>query len=52
VKVGLDDELIISKIQAVAMTDFDLSTESLVALKTATVSNAVIDAMMKRAREH
>jgi hypothetical protein len=48
VKVGLDDKLIISKIQAAEATDFDLSTEGIVALKTAKVSNAVIDAMMKR----
>lgn len=49
VKVGLDDKLIISKIQAAEATDFDLSTDGIVALKTAKVSNAVIDAMMKRA---
>jgi hypothetical protein len=48
VKVGLDDNLIISKIQAAEATNFDLSTEGIVALKTAKVSNAVIDAMMKR----
>lgn len=49
VKVGLDDKLIISKIRAAKATDFDLSTEGIVALKTAMVSNAVIDVMMKRA---
>lgn len=48
VKVGLEDKLIIAKIQAAKSTDFDLSTNGLVALKTAKVSNAVIDAMMKR----
>lgn len=48
VKVGLDESLIISKINSAEATDFDLSTEGLVSLKTAKVSNAVIDAMMKR----
>ncbi|WP_310449763.1 hypothetical protein [Sulfuritalea sp.] len=49
VKVGLDDKLIISKIQAAEATDFDLSTEGIVALKTTGVSNAVINTMMNRA---
>lgn len=49
VKVGLDDKLIISKIQAAEATDFDLSTEGIVALKTTGVSNAVINMMMDRA---
>jgi hypothetical protein len=49
VKVGLDDKLIISKIQGAEATTFDLSTDGIVALKTANVSNAVIDAMMKKA---
>ena len=48
VKVGLEDKLIISKIQAAKSTDFDLSTNGLIALKTAKVSGAVIEAMMKR----
>lgn len=48
VKIGLEDNLIIAKIQAAKSIDFDLSTTGLVALKTAGVSNAVIDAMMKR----
>lgn len=47
-KVGLDDDLIVSKIKAAGSADFDLSTEGIVALKAAKVSNAVIDAMMKR----
>lgn len=49
VKVGLDDKLIISKIQAAEATDFDLSTEGIVALKAIGVSNAVIGTMMDRA---
>jgi len=48
VKVGLDDALIISKIKSAKTTRFDLSTAGLVALKKANVSNAVLDAMMKR----
>ncbi len=49
VKVGLDDKLIISKIQAAEAADFDLSTESIVTLKTTGVSNAVIETMMNKA---
>ncbi|MHB1589951.1 MAG: hypothetical protein ACYCTW_00200 [Sulfuricella sp.] len=48
VKVGLEENLIISKIQSAAATDFDLSTNGIVALKSAGVTNAVIEAMMKR----
>lgn len=51
VKVGLDDALILSKIQGAETTDFDLSTDGIVALRTAKVSNAVIDAMMKARRK-
>jgi hypothetical protein len=51
VKVGLDDQLIISKIQAADATDFDLSTDGIVALKTAKVSNAIIDTMMQKAKK-
>jgi hypothetical protein len=47
VKVGLDDKLIIAKIEAAEATNFDLSTEGLIALKTAKVSNAIIEVMMK-----
>lgn len=48
-KVGLDDKLIISKIETAEAINFDLSTEGIVVLKTTGVSNAVIDTMMKRA---
>lgn len=48
-KVDLDDNLIISKIQAAEAINFDLSTEGILALKSAGISNAVIGAMMKRA---
>jgi hypothetical protein len=48
VKVGLDEHLIISKIKNSESAEFDLSTEGIVVLKTAKVSNAIIDAMMKR----
>ena len=51
VKVGLDDSLIISKINQAPAVAFDLSTEGIVALKTAKVSNGVIDSMMKRAEK-
>ena len=49
VKVGLDDKLIIAKVQGAEATAFDLSTDGLVALKAGKVSNAVIEALMKRA---
>lgn len=49
VKVGLDDALIITKINQAPAVAFDVSTDGIVSLKTAKVSNAVIDAMMKRA---
>lgn len=49
IKVGLDDALIASKIQQSKAVAFDLSTDGIVALKKAGASNAVIDAMMKRA---
>lgn len=48
VKAGLDDALIISKIKTSNLIDFDLSTEGLLALRSANVSNAVINAMMAR----
>jgi len=41
-KVGLDDSLIIAKIKSAQATEFDLSTNGLVSLKSASVSNAVI----------
>jgi hypothetical protein len=47
-KVGLDDNLIITKIKTAKSVDFDISTTGLVALKAAKISNAVIDTMMKR----
>ena len=50
-KVGLDDNLVISKINASEASDFDLSTEGIVALKSGKVSNAVIEAMMKQANK-
>lgn len=50
VKVGLDDSMIISKIKSAKATNFDTSTDGLVALKTAKVSNAVVEAMMKRTK--
>lgn len=50
VKVGLDDSMIISKIKSAPATNFDTSTDGLVALKTAKVSNAVVEAMMKRSK--
>jgi hypothetical protein len=49
IKVGLDDALTIAKIQQSKAVAFDVSTEGIVALKKAGASNAVIDAMMKRA---
>jgi hypothetical protein len=48
VDVGLDESLIISKIKSAPATKFDLSTDGLVALKTAKVPKGVIEAMMKR----
>jgi hypothetical protein len=48
VKAGLDENLIISKIQQAPTEAFDTSTEGLVALKKAGVSSAVLDAIMKR----
>jgi hypothetical protein len=51
IKVGLDDALISSKIQQSKVVAFDLSTDGIVALKKAGASNAVIDAMMKRAEK-
>jgi hypothetical protein len=50
-KVGLDDALITSKVQQAKAVVFDLSTDGIVALKKAGASNAVIDAMMKRAEK-
>lgn len=49
VKVGLGDDLITAKIKSAPAVAFDVSTEGLVALKKGAVSNAVIDAIMKRA---
>lgn len=51
VKVGLDDSLIISKVQNAPATEFDVSTDALVTLKKAGVSNAIVNAMMKRAEK-
>jgi len=48
-KAGLGDDLVVAKIQQAPSENLDVSTESLLALKKAGVSNAVIDAMMKRA---
>ncbi len=48
-KAGLGDDLVVAKIQQAPSANLDVSTESLLALKKAGVSNAVIDAMMKRA---
>jgi len=48
-KVGLDDALITSTLQQAKAVDFDLSTDGIVGLKNAGVSNAVLAAMMKRA---
>lgn len=48
VKAGLDDSLIISKIQQTRTEAFDTSTDGLVALKKAGASSAVLDAIMKR----
>ena len=49
VKVGLGEQLIVAKILEAPAVDFDLSTDGIVALKTANTSNPVIEAMMKRA---
>ena len=51
VKVGLDDALIVSKVQTATAAEFDLSTDALVSLKKAGVSNAVVAAMMKRSEK-
>jgi hypothetical protein len=48
-KVGLDDSLIIKKIRSAQATDFDLSTNGLVSLKSGSISNAVIEVMMQQA---
>lgn len=48
-KVGLDDALIVTKVRQAKAVAFDLSTDGIVALKKAGASNAVVDAMMKRA---
>ncbi|MFN2376135.1 MAG: hypothetical protein ABR538_06340 [Candidatus Binatia bacterium] len=48
VKVGLEESLIISKIKSAKATNFDLSTDGLVALKTANVPKGVLEAMMKK----
>lgn len=48
VDVGLEESIIVSKIKTAKATDFDLSTEGLVALKSAKVPKAVLEAMMKR----
>ncbi len=50
-KVGLDDAMIVMKINQVSAVAFDLSTNVIVAMKTAGVSNAIIDAMMNRANK-
>jgi hypothetical protein len=48
VKVGLEESLIVAKIKSAPATDFDLSTDGLVALKTAKVPKAVIEEMLRR----
>ena len=48
VKAGLPDETVIAKIRS-GKTDFDLSTDGLIALKTAGVSGAVMAAMINPA---
>lgn len=48
-KAGLGDDLIIAKIQSSPKTDFDTSTEALIRLKKAGVSNAVLDVMVRPA---
>jgi len=48
VKVGLGDDLIISKIQQAPQETLDVSTDALIRLKTQGASKAVIEAVMKR----
>lgn len=48
VKVGLDEQTIIAKINHAPEVAFDTSTDGLVKLKSAKVSNAIIDAMLNR----
>lgn len=52
VKVGLDQALIVTKIQTATKVNFDLSTDALIVLKNSAVPNSVIEAMMKRSTGH
>jgi hypothetical protein len=47
-KAGLDDELIIAKIQQAQKVDFKVDTDDLIQLKQAGVKQGVISAMLKR----
>jgi hypothetical protein len=51
IKLELGDDLVISKIQQVPTEALDVSTDALIKLKGEGVSNAVLDAMIKRASQ-
>jgi len=49
IKVGLGEDLIISKIQQAPFETFDVTTDALIKMKTEGISNTILNAMIKRA---
>jgi hypothetical protein len=49
VKAGLDDEIIVSKIQQSTQESLDVTVETLIKLKTGGLSKSILDSMIKRA---